>query len=76
MIDIDALTDHFELTIVKRGAEWDHKVRTVVMDANGRIQQIIYGNEWKPETLVAEIIKAAGAGQPVAADAGAGDTRR
>ena len=59
MIDIDAITDQFELIIVKRGEDWDHKVRTVVVDANGRIQTIIYGNEWKPAALVDEIVKAA-----------------
>lgn len=57
--DIDAITDQFELTIVKRGSEWDHKVRTVVVDANGKIQTIIFGNEWQPDTLVEEIVKAA-----------------
>jgi protein SCO1/2 len=62
MLDTDALTDQFELIIVKRGNEWDHKVRTVVVDATGKVQTIIYGNEWKPETLVEEIVKAAKAG--------------
>lgn len=57
--DIDAITDQFELTIVKRGSEWDHKVRTVVVDAKGNIQAIILGNEWQPDTLVEEIVKAA-----------------
>lgn len=59
MIDIDAITDQFNLVIVKRGEEWDHKVRTVVVNAAGQIQTIIYGNEWKPEALVEEIVKAA-----------------
>lgn len=59
MIDIDGITDQFNLIIVKRGEEWDHKVRTVVVDAAGRIQQIIYGNEWKPDALVEQIVKAA-----------------
>jgi protein SCO1/2 len=59
MIDIDAITDQFSLIIVRRGNEWDHKVRTVVVDANGRIQNIIYGNEWKPDALVEAIVKAA-----------------
>ena len=59
MVDIDAITDQFTLVIVKQGDQWDHKVRTVVVAANGRIQQIIYGNVWKPEALVEEIIKAA-----------------
>jgi protein SCO1 len=68
MIDIDAITDQFELIIVKRGNEWDHKVRTVVVDANGRIQKIIYGNEWKPDALVEEIVKAANVKPPLAAN--------
>jgi protein SCO1 len=71
MSDIDAITDQLNLTIVKRGNEWDHKVRTVVVDANGRVQQIIYGNEWKPDALVQEIVKAASPpanSQPAAAD--------
>lgn len=59
MIDIDAITDQFELIIVKRGNDWDHKMRTVVIDTNGRVQKIIYGNEWKPDELVEEIVKAA-----------------
>ena len=59
MIDIDAITDQFNLAIMKRGTEWDHKVRTVVVDAAGRVQKIIYGNEWKPEVLVEELITAA-----------------
>jgi protein SCO1/2 len=59
MIDIDAITDQFSLPILKIGSEWDHKIRTVVVDATGRIQTILYGNEWKPDALVQEIIKAA-----------------
>jgi protein SCO1 len=69
MIDIDSITDQFELIIVKRGEEWDHKLRTVVIDAAGRVQKIIYGNDWKPEALVQEIVKAAGAKEPTAASA-------
>jgi protein SCO1/2 len=59
MIDIDAITDQFSLAIIKKGTEWDHKVRTVVIDTNGRVQTIIIGNEWKPDALVEEIVKAA-----------------
>lgn len=59
MIDIDAITDQFSLPVLKIGSEWDHKIRTVVVDATGHIQTIVYGNEWKPDALVQEIIKAA-----------------
>lgn len=67
MIDIDALTDHFELTVVKRGNEWDHKLRTVVVDPHGRIQKIIFGNEWKPAEVVEAMTKAAQNPPPAAA---------
>jgi protein SCO1/2 len=63
LIDIDALTDHFTLTIDKDGEQWSHKLRTVVVDANGRIQKILYGNEWKSDDLVEELIKAANPAQ-------------
>lgn len=59
MEDIDAITDSLGLVIVKDGAQWNHKLRTVVVDASGRVQKIFYGNEWKPEELVEEIQKAA-----------------
>jgi protein SCO1 len=59
MIDIDAITDQFELTIDKNGNQWNHKERTVIVDANGRVQKIIFGNEWKPDALVDDMVKAA-----------------
>ncbi|MEW6157973.1 MAG: SCO family protein [Verrucomicrobiota bacterium] len=59
LIDIDAITEQFSLPIVKRGNDWDHKLRTVVVDVNGKIQNILVGNQWKPQELADEIIKAA-----------------
>lgn len=43
------------------GAGISHNLRTVVVDAAGRVQNIIRENKWKPEELVAEILKAANA---------------
>ena len=37
----------------------NHNLRTVVVDARGRVQRIIQGNTWTSDELVAEIIKAA-----------------
>jgi protein SCO1 len=37
----------------------NHNLRTVVVDTEGRIQKIFRDNEWNPEDLVAEMIKAA-----------------
>lgn len=62
LIDIDAITEQFNLPVVKQGENWDHTLRTVVIDASGRIQKIFIGNMWKPEELTGEIIKAAQSG--------------
>jgi protein SCO1/2 len=37
----------------------NHNLRTVVVDAKGRIQTIIIGNTWTSDELVAELVKAA-----------------
>ncbi len=58
-IEIDALTEQFGLGFAREGAIFNHNLRTVVIDAAGRVQSILIGNEWKPEELVAELIKAA-----------------
>jgi protein SCO1/2 len=34
-------------------AEITHNLRTVVLDGEGRVQQVFNGNEWKPEDLLA-----------------------
>jgi protein SCO1/2 len=39
----------------------NHNLRTIVVDARGRIQSIIQGNTWTSDELVAEILKAAAA---------------
>ncbi|MBM3833442.1 MAG: redoxin domain-containing protein [Verrucomicrobia bacterium] len=59
MIDIDAITDQFNLPVYKQGESWDHKLRTAVIDAEGRVQKIFVSNQWKTEELVDELIKAA-----------------
>ena len=41
------------------GANITHNLRTVVVDARGRVQKIIVGNTWTTDNLVAEIVKAA-----------------
>jgi protein SCO1/2 len=58
IIEIDAITEQFGLWFSRTETiNWDHNLRTVVIDKEGRVQQIISGNTWKPETLVEEIIK-------------------
>jgi protein SCO1/2 len=59
LIDIDAITEQFGLAFARQGVNWDHNLRTVVIDADGKIQRILIGNTWTPEELLAEIVTAA-----------------
>jgi protein SCO1/2 len=59
--DITAFGEQFGLTFWKEPAGIiSHNLRTIVIDASGRVQKIFTGNDWEPEDLVAEMIKAAG----------------
>lgn len=58
--DIDAITEQFGVTISRgENLTWNHNLRTVVVDARGRIQKIIAGNQWQPAELAAELRRAA-----------------
>jgi protein SCO1/2 len=59
LIDITALGEQFGLAFWKeQGSIINHNLRTVIIDPTGRVQKIFIGNDWKPEDLVAEILKA------------------
>ena len=58
--DIAALGERFGLVFLKdQGGIINHNLRTIVVDASGRVQKIFIGNTWQPPELVAEITKAA-----------------
>ena len=61
--DITAFGDQFGLVVIRDtpGGAPTHNLRTVVVDATGRVQKIIPGNEWTSDELVAEMLKAAAA---------------
>ncbi|MBI3874497.1 MAG: SCO family protein [Verrucomicrobia bacterium] len=61
LIDIDAITEQFGMTFARQAGTifFDHNLRTVVVDATGKIQKIFTGNTWKPTELVEEMAKAA-----------------
>ena len=63
LIDIDAITEQFGLMFPREGAgvTFNHNLRTVVVDAQGRVQKVFTGNEWKVEDFVEEMVKAAAA---------------
>jgi len=61
IIDIDAITEQFGLYFARTPGSitFDHNLRTVVVDATGKIQHVFIGNEWKPDELVRELARAA-----------------
>lgn len=61
LVDITALAEQTGLVFARDpdGVGISHNLRTVVVDAQGRVQNIIPENKWKPEELVDEIVKAA-----------------
>jgi protein SCO1 len=64
MIDIDAITEQFGLGFAFRQGTIDHNLRTVIVDAAGKVQKIYIGNEWKVDEFVEEMKKAAAAKGP------------
>ncbi|MDB6122198.1 MAG: Electron transport protein SCO1/SenC [Pedosphaera sp.] len=59
LVEITAIADQFGETFGNEGGTIVHNLRTVVVDAQGRVQKIIPENKWTSDELVAEIIKAA-----------------
>jgi protein SCO1 len=59
MIEVDALTEQFGLTFGRSGAVFDHNLRTVVVDPDGKVRRIFIGNEWSADELTAELAAAA-----------------
>ena len=56
--EIRKLGAAFGLKFWHENGTLSHNLRTVVIDASGRLQKVLAGNEWKPEELVAEMRKA------------------
>ena len=59
-IDITAIGDQFGLLVARdENGGFSHNLRAVVIDGSGRVRKVFIGNEWKPEELVVEMVKAA-----------------
>ena len=48
-----------DLTVQRDGAGFTHNLRTVVVDADGKIKNILIGNEWTSQELAQEMTAAA-----------------
>jgi cytochrome oxidase Cu insertion factor (SCO1/SenC/PrrC family) len=60
LMDVTALSEQFGLQFTRDpGGGISHNLRTVVIDAAGRVQKIIPDNKWTPQELVVELEKAA-----------------
>lgn len=61
MWNIDGITEQFGMVFYREtpGGLPNHTLRTVVIDARGRVQKVFLGNEWTPEEFTAEMVKAA-----------------
>ncbi len=57
--EIKALTDQLGLQFFTRNGILEHNLRTVIIDANGRISQNYMGNEWDVDEFIVEMKKAA-----------------
>lgn len=63
LVDITALGEQFGMTFWhENGSQLPtHNLRTVVVDATGKIQSIVAGNKWTTDELVKGVVKAASA---------------
>jgi protein SCO1/2 len=59
--EISTMSDQFGQMFWKDEGALNHNLRTVVIDAAGRVQKMFQGNNWTPDEMVAEMVKAAGA---------------
>jgi protein SCO1/2 len=57
--EIYAIAEQFGVLISRdENGGFSHNLRAAVIDTNGRVRKIFIGNEWKPEELTQEILKA------------------
>jgi protein SCO1/2 len=61
MTQVASLAQHFGLYFARNAVPTgqNHNLRTVVLDASGKVRAILIGNDWTPEELIQEIVSAA-----------------
>lgn len=63
LVDITAITEQLGLQFWHdQSGSISHNLRAAVVDPSGHIQKIFVGNQWTSDELVAELLKAEGAG--------------
>ena len=62
LVDITAIGEQFGLAFWQdQNGSISHNLRTVVIDATGRVQKVFEGNTWTADELASEMVKAANA---------------
>ena len=59
LTEITAIAEQFGETFWREQGALNHNLRTVVVNSNGRVQNILQGNTWASEELAKELTKAA-----------------
>ena len=60
LMDITAIGEQFGLAFWHdETGSISHNLRTIVIDASGRVQKVFEGNKWTSDELVEEMVKAA-----------------
>ena len=59
LIDVDAITEQVGLVFRRQTPDAlpDHNVRTILVDAEGKLRKIIVGNTWEPKEVVDDLIE-------------------
>ena len=59
LIDVDAITEQVGLVFRRQTPDAlpDHNVRTILVDAEGKLRKIIVGNTWDPKEVVDDLIE-------------------
>ena len=57
--EIATISEQFGQLFWKDEGALNHNLRTVVIDASGKVQKVFQGNNWTTEEMVAEMVKAA-----------------
>jgi len=60
LIEVTALAEQFGMTFWHENGNQlpSHNLRTVVVDANGKVQSIVMGNKWTVDDLIKGVVKA------------------
>ena len=57
--DIEAFTEQLGLVFLSRNGTIEHNLRTAIINPNGKLRQVVIGNEWDVDEFIVEMKKSA-----------------